>query len=153
MRYVDGELIESHIRQIQKSLVISDKASLMLAERTGLSISPWERHVPRRVRLLSSSIKSLTNWTTVPIFKTQTLSEFWKVVEGLNSRVISLMKLIEISDSTDTKKPRHFWQGFVGVGGADGTFYLTLRAARPPACQAAKLSNRKFNQLNYRSNF
>lgn len=30
------EVHEIHIQQIQKNLVISDKASLMLAERTGL---------------------------------------------------------------------------------------------------------------------
>ncbi|MCE4934699.1 hypothetical protein, partial [Aliivibrio fischeri] len=57
------------------------------------------------------------------------------------------------SFSTDTKKASSFLTRLRCVGGADGTFYLTLRAARPSACQAAKLSNRKSNQLNYRSNF
>ncbi|WP_214516295.1 hypothetical protein, partial [Aliivibrio fischeri] len=51
------------------------------------------------------------------------------------------------------KKASSFLTRLRCVGGADGTFYLTLRAARPSACQAAKLSNRKSNQLNYRSNF
>ena len=51
------------------------------------------------------------------------------------------------------KKASSFLTRLRCIGGADGTFYLTLRSARPPASQAAKLSNKKYDELNYRSNF
>ncbi len=69
----------------------------------------------------------------------------------LNPRLFLELGSIFIFDRY--KKGIVFRQCLRCSGGADGTFYLTLRAARPSACQAAKLSNKKPNQLNYRSNF